>query len=96
MHQLIAEHPFFENFDSQYFPLLAGCASNVYFREGEYLFQDGGKATHFYLVRHGEVDLEMFIPDQGKMIRLQATREHLLDLNKILPPIRPWWNEDIP
>ena len=42
--------------------MLAGCARNVRFDAGEPLFREGDAADTFYVVRHGSVALETFVP----------------------------------
>ena len=45
---------------SEYIELLVGCASNVKFDAGEFLFREGEEANQFYLIRHGVVAVELF------------------------------------
>jgi CRP-like cAMP-binding protein len=45
--------------------VVAGCASNVHFRTGDVLFREGEPADTFYVVRHGSVSLEIFVPAGG-------------------------------
>ncbi len=49
--RLSVEHPFFKNLDNQYLKLIVGCASNVRFEAGKYIFREGEGAHEFYLVR---------------------------------------------
>ena len=42
--------------------LIAGCGSNVHFDDGELLFREGDPADTFYVIRHGSVALETFVP----------------------------------
>jgi CRP-like cAMP-binding protein len=62
---LLAEVPLFQGLTGEELELLAGCASNVRFREGELLFREGEPADTFYIVRHGMVALETFVPPLG-------------------------------
>ena len=55
----------FAGLDQPYLELVAGCASNIGFSAGEYLFREGDPADTFYLVRHGRVTLETFVPGRG-------------------------------
>ena len=48
--------------------LLAGCASNVVFDAGERLFVEGDPADRFWIVRHGQVGLEVTAPGAGQLI----------------------------
>ena len=38
---VLAEHPFFEGLVPRYMSLVTGCASNVRFKSGEYIFREG-------------------------------------------------------
>jgi len=62
---IIAEHPLFEGLDEKHLHLLAGCASNVVFKPGEFVAHEGDPADTFYLVRHGKVTVETFAPGRG-------------------------------
>lgn len=44
---MIAEHPFFVGLDGDALALVAGCATNVHFGAGEYLFHEDGPADRF-------------------------------------------------
>jgi len=60
LERIIAEHPFFAGLDARYTDLLTGCASNVRFAPGSYIFREGEEANRFYLIRAGKVALEIF------------------------------------
>jgi CRP/FNR family cyclic AMP-dependent transcriptional regulator len=56
---LLREHGFFAGLDPAYLGLIAGCAKNVVFRPGAFLFTEGDPANVFYLIREGRVALEI-------------------------------------
>ena len=62
---VLRDVPVFEGLAAEQLKLLAGCASNVRFGEGEVLFREGDAADAFYVVRHGSVALETFVPARG-------------------------------
>ena len=64
---LLRSHEFFQGLDPGYFPLLVGCASNVRFGEGTWLFREGQPANQFFLIRHGKVALEIAAPGYGSI-----------------------------
>jgi CRP-like cAMP-binding protein len=64
---LLHEVPLFEGLAPAELELIAGCGSNVRFREGEVLFREGDEANTFYVVRHGTVALETFVPARGSV-----------------------------
>ena len=51
--ELIAHAPVFAGLPADDLTLIAGCAKNVGFEEGELLFREGEAADTFYLVRRG-------------------------------------------
>ena len=59
---LLAEHPFFQGLDPRYIEILSGCASNAKFDGGEYIFHEDEEADRFFLIRHGKVALEIYVP----------------------------------
>ena len=65
LERIVREHRFFAGLDDDIIKLIAGCARNVRFDAGEYLFRDGEPADEFYLIRHGRVALEMAAPGRG-------------------------------
>jgi CRP/FNR family cyclic AMP-dependent transcriptional regulator len=65
---LLRGHEFFRGLDPGYFDLLVGCATNVRFDEGGFLFREGETADRFFLIRHGKVALEIAAPGRGRII----------------------------
>ena len=62
---LLGSHPFFGGFDADAMRLIAGCASNVHFAAGDYIFTEGAASSRFYVIRHGRVALEVHSPGRG-------------------------------
>ena len=44
LERVLAEHAFFEGLEPRYLQLLVGCASNVRFDAGQYIFREGEEA----------------------------------------------------
>jgi CRP/FNR family transcriptional regulator, cyclic AMP receptor protein len=65
---LLRGHEFFQGLNPGYIPLLVGCASNVRFREGSFLFREGEPAERFFLIREGRVALEIAAPGRGPLV----------------------------
>src|SRR6478672_8975743 len=55
---VLRDVPLFEGLTPAQLEVIAGCGSNVQFREGELLFKDRDPAESFYVLRHGSVALE--------------------------------------
>lgn len=84
----VKEHPFFRGLDPGFCDLVCGCARNVRFDAGEYLFHEGGSADTLYLIRHGRVALEIAVP-AGPPLRFQTLGEgDLVGVSWLVPPYR--------
>ena len=59
---LLRGHKFFAGLGDEHLALLTGCASNVVFPAGTFLFKEGEPATTFFLIRDGAVALEIAGP----------------------------------
>jgi CRP-like cAMP-binding protein len=65
---LLAGHEVFAGMEPDLLARLAGCARNVAFQPGERLFAEGGQADCFWIVRHGQVAIEVGVPGAGQVI----------------------------
>ena len=65
---LLREHPFLSELEPEYVALLAGCAANVRFREGAFMFREGEPADQCFLIREGKMALEIAAPGRGSII----------------------------
>lgn len=85
---LLRQHPFAEGLEKDVVALIAGCARNVVFQANEYLFREGGDAEYFYLIRHGTIALEMFVPGRGSHTFLTVKSGEILGSSWLIPPYR--------
>ncbi len=90
--ELVAESPMFAGLDSEYLRLIAGCGQNTGFEAGEYLFREGEPADTFYLIRHGRVLLETFVPGRGAMTIETLDEGEVIGWSWLFPPYR--WHFD--
>jgi CRP-like cAMP-binding protein len=88
MEELLGHHPFFAGLDRDALALIAGCATNVHFRDDEYLFHDGDPADRFYVVRHGRVALELRAPGTGYHVLDTVEDGDVLGWSWLVPPYR--------
>lgn len=65
LQQSVQEHPFSQGMSDEHTRLLAGCAKNARFGEGEFLFREGEEANTFYWIRTGKVSMELHAPPRG-------------------------------
>jgi CRP-like cAMP-binding protein len=89
---LLRHHPFVEGLGEEIVSLIAGCAKNVVYQENEYMFREGESSDFFYLIRHGTVALEMFIPGKGPHTFLTAKNGEIVGSAWLIPPYR--WTYD--
>lgn len=87
---ILRSHPFVAGLDDEIVKLVAGCAHNVVFPAGHYLLREGEEATHFHLLRHGSVALEMHVPGRGTLTFQTLGEGELLGANWLVPPYR-WY-----
>ena len=90
--RIVCEHPFFAGLSEPFCTLVCGCAKNVRFEAGQYLFHEGEPADEFYLIRHGHVALELHAPERGA-VTFQTLREgEVVGVSWLVPPYR--WTYD--
>jgi CRP/FNR family transcriptional regulator, cyclic AMP receptor protein len=90
--ELVADSPIFAGLDRSRLELVAGCARNTGFAAGEYLFREGDRADTFYLVRHGRVLLEAFVPGRGALTIQTVDAGDVVGWSWLFPPYR--WHFD--
>jgi len=90
--ELLRQTPFARGLEDGIIALIAGCAKNVVFQTNEYVFREGSAADHFYLIRHGTIALEMFVPGRGPFTFLTVKSGEILGAAWLIPPYR--WSFD--
>jgi CRP/FNR family transcriptional regulator, cyclic AMP receptor protein len=55
----LAANPVLGDLASDHLELIAGCCINVAFTAGERIIAAGDPADHFWIIRHGRVDIEL-------------------------------------
>ena len=83
---LLAEHPFLKGLEPQHIQLIVGCASNVRFDAGQYIFREEEEANQFYIIRQGRVALEIYMPDRGPIIIDTLSEGDVLGWSWLIPP----------
>jgi CRP/FNR family transcriptional regulator, cyclic AMP receptor protein len=84
----LAAHPFLRGMPSEQLDALAETASEVTFPARHRLFDDGGNAGHFWLIRSGQVALDLDVPGQGPMVIETLGMGELLGWSWLFPPYR--------
>ncbi len=83
---LLAKHPFLEGMDADQIKLLVGCASNVRFEAGKYIFREGEDANQFFILRQGRVALEIYSPERGPITVATLGEGDVLGWSWLIPP----------
>jgi CRP/FNR family transcriptional regulator, cyclic AMP receptor protein len=86
LEKIIADHEFFADLESYYTSLLVGCAANVRFEAGQYLWREGQEANQFYLIRHGRVAIELAPPHRKAIVVDTVGEGEILGWSWLLPP----------
>lgn len=92
LERIIKEHRFFAALDPAFCNLICGCAKNVRFEAGEYLFHEGAPADQFYFVRQGRVALQLMAPGRGAMTFQTLGEGEVVGVSWLIPPYR--WTFD--
>lgn len=90
---ILEQHPFFRDLDPAHRQFIVECAANVRFQAGEYLCHEGEAANQFYLIRHGMVALQIFVPGRGPNTFLTVKAGEVLGWSWLFPPYR--WQFDV-
>jgi CRP/FNR family transcriptional regulator, cyclic AMP receptor protein len=86
LEELLTDVALFEDLDDDARSLIAGCGRNVHFAEDEYIFRDGEAADSFFLIRHGSVALEAFVPARGPVVIETLEAGEVLGWSWLFPP----------
>ena len=88
MDKILQEHPFFKELKEEYVTFIAGCASNVLFKEDEVIFKEGEQADRFYLLKGGLVSIDIPISSH-KSVTVQTIGENdILGWSWLIPPYK--------
>jgi CRP-like cAMP-binding protein len=86
--RVFSDHPFFAGLPRADLELLAGCARNERFEAGEFLYRENQPADKFFVVRHGQVRLELYAAQAGPIPILTVGPGDVLGSAWIVPPYR--------
>ena len=89
---ILAEHPFFEGMKKEYLELLAGCATNVKFDPGHFIFRQNDPANQFFLIREGRIALEISAVGMEPLEVQTLNQGQVFGWSWLFPPYR--WKFD--
>jgi CRP-like cAMP-binding protein len=90
--ELVGQSPIVVGLNQRHLDLIVGCGENVAFQPGAYIFREGDPADTFYLLRHGRVLLETFIPGRGALTIETIDEGDVLGWSWLFSPYR--WHYD--
>jgi CRP-like cAMP-binding protein len=88
MEEVLSSHPFFAGLNAGAMRLIAGCASNVHFAEGEFLFEEGHEANQFWVIRRGRVAMQLESPGRGAIVTDTMDEGEMVGWSWLVPPYR--------
>jgi CRP/FNR family cyclic AMP-dependent transcriptional regulator len=92
LERIVLAHPFFAGFEVELGQVIAGCARNLRFEPGKYLFHEGDPANEIFLIRHGAVALEIMPPGQSPIVFAIEHEGDIVGASWFVPPYR--WKFD--
>jgi CRP-like cAMP-binding protein len=88
MKALLAAHPLLAGFDAETVAQLAGCARNLTWRAGETIFREGDPADRAFILRAGDVAVEIAAPGRAPMVVETLHPGDVLGWSWLTPPHR--------
>jgi len=92
LERIVLQHSFFAGLGPEFAAAISGCARNLRFARGDYLFREDEPANEFYLVRHDTAALEMHTPGRQPIVLATLGVGDILDASWLVPPYR--WTFD--
>jgi len=90
--ELLTTVPFFAGLGTVELETIAGCGRNVHFDAGAQLARQGEPADTFFVVRHGSVAVETFVPARGPMMIETIESGEVIGWSWLFEPYR--WHFD--
>ena len=89
---ILAKHPFLQGLEPEHLKILVGCASNMRFNAGQFLFHEGEDANEFYMIRQGKVAIQIQGAERGPITVQTIGEGEVLGWSWLIPPYR--WRFD--
>lgn len=88
LERVLRDHDFLKGLTESQAAYLVSCAKNVRFEPGAFLLREGDEASTFFLLRVGQVALEVNVPGKGPVVMESLGPGDLLGLSWLFPPHR--------
>jgi len=86
--RLLREHPFFRDLPARFRDCIGDCAAPGVLEAGSFAFRKGEPAECCYLIRHGQVSLEMPV-DGGDSVVVETLHDNeVMGWSWLVPPYR--------
>jgi CRP/FNR family transcriptional regulator, cyclic AMP receptor protein len=85
-YDLLADHPFLSGLSREQLDQLAPWASRTTFHAGARVFSEGGRADRFWLIRDGQVALDIYVPGRGDVVVETVGPGSVLGWSWLFPP----------
>jgi len=92
LERIVLTHRFLAGLEPELGKVITGCARNLRFEAGQYLFHEGEPANEFYLIRHGAVGLEILPPGRPPITFATLHEGEIVGASWLVPPYR--WTYD--
>lgn len=92
LESILSQHPFLQGLSREHLKLITGCAKNVRFNAGEFVFRHGEEADSFYIIRHGRMALEIYSPERGPIEVHTVSEGEVVGWSWLIPPYK--WHFD--
>lgn len=89
---VLAKHDFFADMSPEHIDFIAGCATIVHFRVGDFVMLAGEPCTHFYLARSGRAVVEVETGNQTRVIHSPGPGD-IIGWSWVMPPAI--WRYDV-
>jgi CRP-like cAMP-binding protein len=92
LERILKEHPFVKGMTPDQVSLLVGCAANVVFKPGQFLFREDDDADSFYFIREGKIVIETNVPPKGAIAIQTREAGEVAGWSWMIPPYK--WHFD--
>jgi CRP/FNR family cyclic AMP-dependent transcriptional regulator len=82
----IRNHPFLKDLSPHQYRILADSAMQSHFRKGEVIFRQGDPANRFYLIQHGKISVEAWLPGGKSRVIQTLSDGEVLGWSWMFPP----------
>ena len=87
-YDLVAAHPFMAGVPDRFVSRMADYSHRVPFHAGTRIFNEGGRADRFWLIRDGMVTLDTHLPGRGDVVFETIGPGQVLGWSWLFPPYR--------